>query len=196
MSRTNKVILIVGNRSTGKTDYLKSLIFKMSKIFPKSLVVDTFYSDVWKNLKTWDRPEGINFPVTDIPISKFKNWKSGVGKMYSSDTSKIMAEIQKHAKNTFISFEDSTKYVGSRLNEDMRMFVLDSKQKNLDIVFVFHSLASIPPELVRISDILVLFKTSEGKVSTSKYPWGQIPEMMKSLKADKNQYAKRILQLN
>lgn len=196
MARTNKVILIAGNRSTGKSDFVKHLIHTSTKNFPKSLVVDTFDSDIWRNLKTWDHPEWINFPVSNIPISKFKRWKSGVAKMYSSDTNKMMQLIQEHSKNSFIVFEDATKYIGSKLKDDTKKFVIDSKQKNLDLVFVFHNLAAIPPDLVRISDVLVLFKTGEGKPSTSKYPWPQIPEMMKSLREDKNQYAKRILQLN
>jgi len=196
MARTNKVILIVGNRATGKTDFSKNLLFKMSNHFPKSLVVDTFDSDVWSNLKTWNNPQNMNINVNNIPIQKFKNWKSGIGKMFSSDTSKIMTQISKYAMNTFIIFEDATKYIGSRLQDDMRRFVLDSKQKNLDLVFIFHSLASVPPELVRVSDILILFKTSEGKISPSKYPWARIPEMMNELRKDPNQFAYQILQLN
>ncbi len=196
MTRTNKVILIAGNRGTGKTDYVKDLIFKQLNLVPKCLIVDTFDSDVWRNLKTWNAPENINISVTDIPIDKFKYWKSGVGKMYSSDTSEIMQQIGEFARNTFIVFEDATKYIGTKLKEDTRRFVLDSKQKNLDLVFIFHSLSAIPPELVRVSDILVLFKTNEGKISTTKYPWGEIPEMMKKLRADENQYAKIPLLLN
>lgn len=196
MSRTNKVILIVGNRGTGKTDFVKNLIHDMSENFPKCLIVDTFDSDVWKNLKTWNHPERVNFNVPDLPIEKFKRWKTGIAKMYSSDTSMMMEHISKYAKNTFITFEDATKYIGSRLEKETRNFVLDSKQKNLDLVFIFHSLASIPPELVRVSDILILFKTNEGKISQSKYPWPQIPILMDQLKKDKNKYAYKAFQLH
>ena len=196
MSRTNKVILIAGTRGTGKTDFVKDLIFKMMDNFSKTLVVDTFDSDVWQNLKTWNHPERINFPVTKIPVSKLKRWKAGVGRIYSSDTTKIMNEISEHAKNTFIVFEDATKYIGSKLEKETRNFVLDSKQKNLDLVFIFHSLASIPPELVRVSDTLILFKTNEGKVSSSKYPWGQIPVMMNDLRNSENRFKWLGLHLN
>lgn len=195
MSRTNKVILIAGTRGTGKTDFVKNLLFKMSKTFPKCLVVDTFDSDVWHNLSTWNAPERTNkIPV--IPIPKFSRWKSGIGRMYSANTSLIMEQVQEYARNTFIVFEDATKYVGSKLTEDMKLFVLDSKQKNLDLVFIFHSLAAIPPDLVRVADILVLFKTNEGKPSEWKYPWGEIPEMMAKLKASKNRYEHKSLMLN
>jgi len=196
MARTNKVILIAGTRGTGKTDFVKNLVSKSSSAFPKSLVVDTFDSDTWHNLATHDHPERINMQVNNIPMAKFKHWKSGIGRMFSSDTRAIMQLIQEYSRNTFIVFEDATKYIGAKLSEEMKLFVLDSKQKNLDLVFIFHSLASIPPDLVRVADVLVLFKTNEGKPSETKYPWGEIPEMMASLKKDSNRFATRILKLN
>lgn len=196
MARTNKVILIAGTRGTGKTDFVKNLLFKMKSKFAKCLVVDTFDSGVWKNLATHTNPNGNQISVPIIPLSKFKNWRSGIGRIFSPDTAELMAEIQENAKNTFIVFEDSTKYIGSRLTDETKKFVLDSKQKNLDMVFIFHSLSQIPPDLVRVADILVLFKTNEGKISTTKYPWAEIPEMMKKLKASNNRFENLTLLLN
>lgn len=164
--------------------------------FAKCLVVDTFDSDVWHNLATFHHPEAKEIKVPAIPLQRFKNWRSGIGRIFSADTTELMAEIQENAKNTFIVFEDSTKYIGSRLTDETKKFVLDSKQKNLDLVFIFHSLSQIPPDLVRVADILVLFKTNEGKISTTKYPWAEIPEMMKKLKASPNRYENLKLLLN
>lgn len=194
--RTNKVILIVGNRGTGKTDYVKNLILSQMQTFPKQLVVDTFDSDVWHNLQTWNNPQGFNIEVPVIQGKDLGRWRKGIARMFSAEIKPMLAQIQEGAKNTFLVFEDATKYVGSRLTDDMRKFVLDSKQKNLDIVFIFHSLASIPPELVRVSDILVLFKTGEGDVSKTKYPWAQIPKMMELLRKSVDKYKNLVLQLH
>lgn len=194
--RTNKVILIVGNRGTGKTDFVKNLIRSQMQTFPKQLIVDTFDSDVWHNLQTWNHPEGFNTIVPVIQGKDLGRWRKGIARMFSADVKLMLAFIQEKVKNTFLVFEDATKYVGSRLTDDMRKFVLDSKQKNLDIVFIFHSLASIPPELVRVSDILVLFKTNEGKVSETKYPWGEIPKMMEILRKSVDKYKNLVLQLH
>jgi len=196
MARANKVILIAGTRGTGKTDFEKNIIFDQRKIFPKSLIVDTFDSDVWQTLETHDHPERMNIQIPIIAPEQLKNWKNGIARVFSSDTSTIMSEIQKTSRNMFIVFEDATKYIGSKLSEDVKRFVLDSKQKNIDLIFCFHSLSSIPPELVRTSDILVLFKTNEGKPSEKKYPWGEIPQMMKRLKESKNRFVHEILLLN
>lgn len=193
--RTNQVILIAGTRGTGKTDYIKNMIVSQSKRFPKCLVVDTFDNPVWTDLSTWNHPDRMEL-VPVIPAESFPRWKKGIGRIYHSNTNLLMSEIQQHSRNTFIVFEDATRYVGSRLTDDMRNFVLDSKQKNLDLAFIFHNLTAIPSELVRVADILVLFKTNEGKVNESKYPWAEIPVMMKRLKEDSNRYANLALKLN
>lgn len=195
MSRTNKVYIEVGTRGTGKTDMIKEVAFKASKIFPKVLFVDTFDNPVWANLSTWKHPERTD-PIPVIPLEKFHLWKKGIGRVYSSNVKELMTTIQTNARNTFIVFEDATRYIGSKLTDDVHNFVLDSKQKNLDLVFVFHSLMSVPPDLVRVADILILFKTNEGKIPEYKYPWPEIPKAMKTLRQSSNRYEYKVIQLN
>lgn len=195
MNRTNKVFLQVGTRGTGKTDMIKNVAFTASKVFPKVLFVDTFDNPVWHNLSTWDHPDRTDsIPV--IPLSKFSRWKKGIGRVYSSNVKELMTTIQTNARNTFIVFEDATRYIGSKLTDDVNNFVLDSKQKNLDLVFVFHSLMSVPPDLVRVADILILFKTNEGKIPEYKYPWPEIPKAMKTLRQSSNRYEYKVIKLN
>ncbi|MCO5258685.1 MAG: hypothetical protein M9916_00900 [Crocinitomicaceae bacterium] len=172
------------------------MLFKVKSIFPKTLVVDTFDSDVWQNLKTYDHPERINNVVSILPLNKLVSWKTGIARIFDSDTDKMMAEIQNHSKNTFIVFEDATKYIGSKLTTDVRKFVLDSKQKNLDLVFVFHSLMAIPPELIRISDILILFKTNDAKLPAKYDSWPNIEQIRLKLKASDNRYINKAIELN
>lgn len=193
--RTNKVILIAGTRGTGKTDYSKNLLAKMENIFPKCLVVDTFDNPVWQDLSTHDHPDRLK-NVHILQPGQLPRWKKGTARIFSSNTGMLMEQIQLHCRNTFLIFEDATRYIGSKLTTDVNNFVLDSKQKNLDIVFVFHSLMQIPPDLVRISDVLVLFKTNEGVPPKTKYPWGEIPQMMAELKRSSNRFVNKILLLN
>lgn len=188
--------MVAGTRGTGKTDFLKDLLYVSKQGFRKQLVVDTFDSDVWHNLKTFVNPHQVNVPVRVLPVEKFQYWSQGLYRMFSSDTELMMSEIQQHATNCQIIFEDATKYVGSVLTKDMKKFVLDSKQKNLDLIFVFHSLASIPPDLVRVADTLTLFKTNEGDPSKVKYPFPDIIPMMEKLRASKNRYENRTIRLN
>lgn len=196
MARTNKVILVVGNRGTGKTDFLKDLTFKMMKVFSKCLIVDTFDSDTWHTLQTWNHPERLNISLPKLPLSKLKFWKNGLARLFGSNTDEMMSSIQENSKNSFIIFEDATRYIEGKLSADVKQFVLDSKQKNLDLVFVFHSLADVPPRLIRVADFLVLFKTSDGELSKTKYPWPQIHKMLEELRESANRYAYKIFQIN
>lgn len=196
MARTNKVILIAGARGTGKTDFVKKLYYKSRNNFPKALLVDVFDSDNWHNLEVHDHPEWKNQQVDTIPLRKFQYWKAGYGRMYSGDAKEMMNLIQKFARNSFIVFEDAIRYIKSKLSEDESRFLFESKQKNLDLVFIYHALGQIPPDLLRAADILVLFKTNEGAPCTKKYPWEEIPQMMKELKKEQNRYSYRVIQLN
>jgi hypothetical protein len=38
----------------------------------------------------------------------------------------------------------------------MKRFLIDSKQKNIDVYFVFHSLAACPLDLIRITNFIIL----------------------------------------
>lgn len=187
MARVNRVILIVGTRGTGKTDFTKSLVHGHKK---KVLVVDTFDNPPWRNFKTWDHPEWEAESIPVIPMYSLKDWHGKTGRVFGADTSRIMKLITTGIYNSLIVFEDATKYIGSRLSDDVRMFVLDSKQKNLDLVFIFHSLMDVPRDLTRVSDYLVLFKTNELLDTTikSKYPNQQIWRAFEKVNKHKDRY--------
>lgn len=190
----NKVILVAGARGTGKTGLLKKLI--KSSPLPKKLVVDTFDSAPWATMETHDDPEGINTLVPIMDPERLPQWKSGLYRTFSSDTNRMFELIDSSVVNALVVFEDATKYIGSRLSDEMRRFVYDSKQKNLNLVFVFHSLASIPPELVRCADFITLFKTNEGKPSDKKYPFPDLPLVMDHLRQSSNRYENVTIRLN
>jgi hypothetical protein len=194
--RNNIVSVIVGTRGTGKTDFVKNLLCSSLSGFKKKLVVDTFDSDVWKNLKTWNWSNQENILVPILPPENFSRWNSGIYRMFHSDTDYLMQLIQDHANNCQIVFEDATKYVGSKLSKDMKKFVLDSKQKNLDLIFIFHSLGSVPPDLIRVADTLTLFKTNEGEPSKDKYPFPEIPAMMKKVRESQDRFTNITIRLN
>lgn len=194
--RTNKINLIVGTRGTGKTDFVKNLIIHQQSNFGKQLVLDTFDSLIWRNLKTWNQPTFESYVVPILPIARIRSWQSGIYRTFSSDVDEIFPEIDKHLFDCHLVMEDATKYIGKTLTKPMKRFLIDTKQKNIDLTLIFHSLAAVPPDLVRNSDSLTLFKTNEGKVSQSKYPWPQIPEIMRRVRMSENRYAYITIQLN
>jgi Cdc6-like AAA superfamily ATPase len=146
--RINTVNLILGKRGSGKTTYTLELIKKIqnSRKDIKILIVDTF-----------ENPSYVHIPK--ISIEMLSRWKNpSIYKVYESDTEEMLKAIQKYCTNTMIIFEDAVKYINKVLQKDVRKFIIDSKQKNLDLVFLFHGFSSTPPELFRLSDTVTIFK--------------------------------------
>ncbi len=195
MVRNNLVILVAGARGTGKTGWVKKNVVRPS-LQVKKMIVDTFDSASWRTMETFDRPDLRSITIPVLPHDKVPDWDSGTYRIYGQP-SEMFALIEQHLQNALIVFEDATKYVGRVLNDDTKRFIYDSKQKNLDLVYVFHSLASIPPELVRAADILVLFKTNEGQPSKDKYPFPEIGQAMEHLRSQTAEFVEPIsLRLN
>ncbi len=192
---SNVVIIVVGGRGTGKTDFIKDEIITQSPL-PKKLTVDTFDSPPWRTLKTFKNPQNDAIQVPIMPIDKLAKWKEGIYRIATSDPEYTFAMIDQHLRNALVIFEDATKYIGSTLTKETRKFIYDSKQKNLNLVFIFHSLASVPPELVRASDYLTLFKTNEGRPSKDKYPFPEIPIAMEKVRESENHFENYTIRLN
>lgn len=193
--RNNIISLVVGRRGTGKTDLIKNEIVIPSPL-KKKLIVDTFENPAWRNLKTFLRPEMESASIPLLQIDQLQYWNNGLYRIFSSDTEELFEEIERTCFNTLLVFEDATKYIGGRLSPSMRKFLLDSKQKNLDVVLVFHSLASIPPELVRIADFITLFKTGDGQLDKSKYPFPDLELIRGHLATTTNHYENVTINLN
>lgn len=184
---------MVGRRGTGKTDFIKSVI--NSTQLPKTLIVDTFDNPPWRNMKTHSNPEGVNRSIQIMEIQNLSRWNKGVFRFFSKDRHQLFTEIEANSWDTLIVFEDATKYIKRTLSPEINDLIIDSKQKNLDLIFVFHSLTAVPPDLVRAADLLTLFKTADGKVSLEKYPWAEIPHMMDHLRKSSNRFENITIQL-
>ncbi|NJK98341.1 MAG: hypothetical protein HC905_28555 [Bacteroidales bacterium] len=158
--RVNYITLIIGTRGTGKTTFVKGLeklkiegvidVYKDRDPKQKILIVDLFDNPVWNEVPT-------------ISIEKLSRWKSGTYRIFHNNSNELMTILNRYCYNTVIFFEDATKYVQNSLDENLRRLLIDSKQKNLVMFFfAFNYLMAVPPQLVRISDFLVLFKTNES----------------------------------
>jgi hypothetical protein len=159
--RDNKIILICGDRGSGKTDLTKKIIRTLSSNFQKVLLLDTFDSEHWRNMKSHDYPEGINERPTFIQKEQLPFWKNGTKRMIDSDVCELQKWVQKYVFNTVINYEDCKRYIEPKLQNSFKRTVLDSKQKNNDLIYSFHAVADVPRELIRVSDFLYLKHTQE-----------------------------------
>ncbi|MBI2258160.1 MAG: hypothetical protein HYU67_04585 [Flavobacteriia bacterium] len=191
--RTNKIFLLVGNRGTGKTDFCKKLINHSA--LPKKLVVDTFDSPVWQNMKTYDNLAGVNVPIPILSPEELPSHKQGLYRTFSPNTRLLEEKVAQYCTNSLVILEDSTRYYKPMLTENQRIYLLNSKQKNVDFVLVFHYLSAVPPEIVKLADYLTLFKTNEGFYDNKKWYQPEIKTIFDHIKKSKNRFENITIQL-
>jgi ABC-type sugar transport system ATPase subunit len=182
--------MIAGTRGTGKTDFMKNEIVAISPI-KRRLIVDTFDNPVWRTMKTHSHPEWADKVIDRIDKKQLKDTTPGTFRVYSSYTNEMFKWIQKEVTNTLVVFEDATRYIGDKLSDDVNNFCVDCKQKNVDLVFVFHSLAQVPKDLIRLADYQTIFKTNDSWDSflKTKFRNPLVEEAFNLVNADPNRYA-------
>lgn len=184
--RLNKVNIITGRRGSGKTE----LILKLLQDTPaekRVLIIDTLNHPKYKDFQIID-PQQVEY------------WRSGVKRILvlHSNLETVFKEVFQHFKNGIVIFEDSTKYIKKSVPDHLLDFILDTKQKNVDLFFVYHSFAAIPPDIFRSADTITTFKTQEN-LFTSK---GKIPnyyicfKLWQKVMQDKNKHKYLTIEIN
>lgn len=165
--RINKLFGVVGGRGTGKTDKVKEHIKLVLRNRPEMriLVIEMADTSTWERLNTYADPN-CNIVVPKIEIDEIPYWKHSpedrLRRTASRDTTQTLEIIDKYLSNTFLILEDATRYfLNGKLTENQRNVLLDSKQKNIDTLLVFHLINKIPLELCSYLDYLTFFKTGE-----------------------------------
>ena len=150
--RINYVTGILGRRGSGKTFLIQKIIAAYRDKHPmkKILIVEKFGSQDYMEL-----------PI--ITPDHIKRWSGAGTYRVCGRPDPIHHAISNHLYNACIIIEDATRFISKNLTEDVRDFIIDSKQKNLDIVMVFHGFSSVPPEILKYIDILTIFKCDHPK---------------------------------
>lgn len=192
-TRSNQVILIAGTRDVGKTTLVKELI--MASNLPKKLVVDEFDSRVWQNMKTFSHPEWESVTLPRIFPNQLPHWNSGTYRLFDPDIESMIQEVVLNVFDCFIVLEDATRYFDPVLTKDQKRLVLNTKQNNCDLVLVFHSLADIPPRLLRYSNFLVVMKTDEIAFDKKKFTHPQFASVFNRVLKSKNKHYHEVIKL-
>lgn len=149
MARINQVILIEGKRGTGKSTYLRELIRKYRLKHPtqKILIISAINQPSYKDIPTID--------LTMLP-----RWKNAnIYKIYGSNTEEILQAVEEHFTNGLLIMEDATSFIPKTIPKEVRRMIIDTKQKNVDMLITFHGFMSTPPELLRYCDAITMFRT-------------------------------------
>lgn len=193
--RFNAVFGIFGQRGSGKTDYLRgnpehNLVGIMNIYAEKGmkvLIADTF-----------DHPSYRNVPV--LPMDKIASWKSGIYRVIirPDDIAKLCKLINTTPSmwNTLIVFEDAYKHTSKTICKPMVELMIDSKQKNIDICFMYHAFMQAPADLYRFIDFMEIFKTKDTPEARKEHMPGYFEEAMhvyKIVKASTNKFFHKLL---
>ncbi len=123
-----KVILVIGQRGTGKTTKVKSLI---KNVNPDALLLHDVggqYKDIYKK-----------------PLLKFDEFTT------------LCTKIEKGV----CVFEEATIFITHSRNQDVTDFLVTSRYRENTIIFVFHSLRTVPRFIYDLSNFIILFKTKD-----------------------------------
>lgn len=78
--------------------------------------------------------------------------------------------------NTVVIMEEATAFFRGKQSQETSKLIIGRIHTGNTYVFLFHSINRVPPELMEIADIAVLFKTNdEEKTIMRKYPRLFIP---------------------
>lgn len=168
--RFNQVGIVIGMRGTGKSLFILGSKY-ISKPEDKKLGIRGIF-DIYlkKNMKvliidTLDHPAYREIPVIDQ--QNFSKWNSGIVRTFL-EPDHIMKVINiinttPSMNNTLIICEDAGKYTDTRLPRPFKRLIADSKQRNIDIIFMYHCFMDTPTDVFRKGvDYIQLFKTEDN----------------------------------
>jgi hypothetical protein len=162
-TRFNKVFGVFGDRGTGKTKYalgdkslgLPGLVNVYLKRNMKVIAIDTIDHPAWRHV-----------PI--LNPSNFSKFKKGIGRIITpaKDMDKTISFLNSHPNtwNSLLLFEDARKHTFLKVDDALIELIGDSKQKNIDIGFMYHCFAHCPMDLYRYFDYIQLFKTKDSPV--------------------------------
>lgn len=149
-----ELITIIGGTNQGKSYFAKQMIR------PKGvncLVYDV--QDAYGPTST--KPNDI---ILDLPA----DWKAPRGRYYG-DTREFL-HYANHRTNTTILIEEATIFFEGKTYDQMRKLIVDKWHKKNNIIILFHTINSVPPRILEMTDKVILFKTGDDENTVkSKY---------------------------
>jgi hypothetical protein len=153
----NTVNLLLGRRGTGKTVFVTgedgivqdNLIDIYVQKEMKVLILDTYDHPSYQQVKRI-LPEQIN-----------DSWKKGVYRCFvrPAEMEDLLSVVYDNFWNGALILEDAFKHQKKNLSDNCANMVGDSKNRNVDMYFMYHTWSFVPLDLYRYLDFIELFKT-------------------------------------
>ena len=187
--RENECGVVVGMKNTGKSTFLAEYARGYAKRTGKRvLIVDVNGA-----------PAYAEFPK--LSLTAFNTWNGDssirIAKIYESDLKVLFGSIAQRFRNGLLIIEDCTKYIDATPSREIKSILVDHRMWNVDPLFTFHAVSSIPPFFLKMINFVVLKKTLENfpPGAQYRYPfWNVLQKALAELAKEKDRYTYRIIQ--
>lgn len=88
------------------------------------------------------------------------NEYEGFPRHTEGDFSTFLQEVE-NSYDTNAIFEEATGYLSGRIGDRVKRLVINKRHKRNNYIFLFHSIADVPPFLYRLSNYIYLLKTAD-----------------------------------
>lgn len=78
----------------------------------------------------------------------------------TGDFDNFLQQVMKTTDKNII-FEEATGFLAGRTGAEVKRIVINKRHTNNNYIFLFHSIADVPPFLFRLSNYVILFKTAD-----------------------------------
>jgi len=151
-TRINYLLLMVGNRGTGKTTVSLIVAEKTGKAV---IVINTDRHPAYEGFDT-------------VSLEDLKRWNGRRCVVFIEDEDEAdqAADIlNRYQANAIIILEDAQKYISENISKPMKRLIINHRMRNFDLLFMYHFLKHVPPKIACNYNILFLFKTTDGVVN-------------------------------
>lgn len=84
---------------------------------------------------------------------------------------KDFVQLCRTKRNTVCIFEDATGFIEGKLDADFRQFLVEKRHTGNVSILVFHSISAVPPKVLQLCDVVILFRTNDEAYQVEKkYP--------------------------
>ena len=187
MIRNNLIYSILGRRGSGKSYFtIKQVLAGYTRQHPEQriLIVDKIDHKDYRHIQR-------------ISTEMLKRWRGGgIYRIYGESIPVVFEAINKYVRNTLVLFEDATRFFDGRTPDDVKDFLFDSKQKNIDLVFQFHGFSLIPPVILRNTELLTIFKCDKPERRKNDIvEYDLVEKTWQKVMRDPNPYANKTIRL-
>lgn len=139
-------IVIIGMTQQGKSPFTKQLIRDEAK---NCLVFD--YNNEYGKTDKYGKP-GMNLS-NNILDARCR---------YTGTDFAHFLEIAKKKRNSNIVFEEATAFLKGQIGRNVLQLVIGKAHTRNNYIFIFHSIRTVPPGLLDLTDTVVLFRTNDN----------------------------------